>query len=280
MAKRSDRQRQNSPVSAILYAVAIIALAACIVGLVYYSRTQRKEEAKRLSELAREESLQQEELPDEQTEAESESAAESQKETEPSATESGSSEAVNDTSATESDGNESISEEDTKAAAAVSADAGSTAGTSASGTSNSSDAAESASASISGRTGTSDASVSEPASSDSTTAGNKENQTKKNDWKQDNILVLNGTGTSGVAGYWKGICEDAGCEHVAAATYRGSIEPHTVVYAEEGIDAQGVKDIFPDAEIRTGSVTENIIAADGQNYQIWIVVGKQDARNH
>ena len=259
MAKRSDRQRQNSPVSAILYAVAIIALAACIVGLVYYSRTQRKDEAKRLSELAREESLQQEE-------------------TEPSATEAGSSAAVNDTSATESEANESISEENTKAAAAVSA--GSTAGTSAFGTSNSSDAAESASASISGRTGTSDASASEPASSDSTTAENKGNQAKENDWKQDNILVLNGTGTSGVAGYWKGVCEDAGCEHVAAATYRGSIEPHTVVYAEEGIDAQGVKEIFPDAEIRTGSVTENIIAADGQNYQIWIVVGKQDARNH
>lgn len=273
MAKRSDRQRQNSPVSAILYAVAIIALAACIVGLVYYSRTQRKEEAKRLSELAREESLQQEELPDEQTEAESKSAAESQEETEPSATEAGSSAAVNDTSATESDANESISEENTKAAAAVSA--GSMAGTS-----NSSDAAESASASISGRTSTSDASASEPASSDSTTAENKGNQAKENDWKQDNILVLNGTGTSGVAGYWKGICEDAGCEHVAAATYRGAIEPHTVVYAEEGIDAQGVKEIFPDAEIRTGSVTENIIAADGQNYQIWIVVGKQDARNH
>ena len=102
MAKRSDRQRQNSPVSAILYAVAIIALAACIVGLVYYSRTQRKDEAKRLSELAREESLQQEE-------------------TEPSATEAGSSAAVNDTSATESEANESISEENTKAAAAVSA---------------------------------------------------------------------------------------------------------------------------------------------------------------
>ena len=236
MAKRSDRQRQNSPVSAILYAVAIVALAACIVGLVYYSGTQRKEEAKRLSELAREESLQQEELPDEQTEAESESAAEAQNETEPSATETG--------------------------------------------TSNSSDAAESASASISGRTGTSDASASEKASSDSVTAGNKGNQAKENDWKQDNILVLNGTGTSGVAGYWKGICEDAGCEHVAAATYRGAIEPHTVVYAEEGIDAQGVKEIFPDAEIRTGSVTENIIAADSQNYRIWIVVGKQDARNH
>lgn len=278
MAKRSDRQRQNSPVSAILYAVAIIALAACIVGLVYYSRTQRKEEAKRLSELAREESLQQEELPDEQTEAESQSAAESQEETEPSATEAGSSAAVNDTSATESDANESISEENTKAAAAVSA--GSTAGTSAFGTSNSSDAAESASASISGKTGTSDASASEPVSSDSNTAENKGNQAKENDWKQDNILVLNGTGTSGVAGYWKGVCEDSGCEHVAAATYRGSIEPHTVVYAEEGIDAQGVKEIFPDAEIRTGSVTENIIAADGQNYQIWIVVGKQDARNH
>ena len=103
------------------------------------------------------------------------------------------------------------------------------------------------------------------------------------------IIVLNGTGKAGVAAYWKRFLQMKGVANIVIADYKGSVGDRTVVYVAEGSDApKGVYDCFPNAEYREGSLEEsdpesknNIKAANDQTeyetYDVWIVVGKDDA---
>lgn len=103
------------------------------------------------------------------------------------------------------------------------------------------------------------------------------------------IIVLNGTGKAGVAAYWKRFLQMKGVANIVIADYKGSVGDRTVVYVAEGSDApEGVYDCFPNAEYREGSLEEsdpesknNIKAANDQTeyetYDVWIVVGKDDA---
>ena len=105
----------------------------------------------------------------------------------------------------------------------------------------------------------------------------------------DRVIVLNGTGKSGVASYWKRFLQMKGVANIVIADYKGSVGDRTVVYVAEGSDApKGVYDCFPNAEYREGSLEEsdpesknNIKAASDQTeyetYDVWIVVGKDDA---
>ena len=105
----------------------------------------------------------------------------------------------------------------------------------------------------------------------------------------DRVIVLNGTGKSGVASYWKRFLQMKGVANIVIADYKGSVGDRTVVYVAEGSDApEGVYDCFPNAEYREGSLEEsdpesknNIKAASDQTeyetYEVWIVVGKDDA---
>ena len=105
----------------------------------------------------------------------------------------------------------------------------------------------------------------------------------------DRVIVLNGTGKSGVASYWKRFLQMNGGANIFIADYKGSVGDRTVVYVAEGSDApKGVYDCFPNAEYREGSLEEsdpesknNIKAAKDQTeyetYDVWIVVGKDDA---
>ena len=105
----------------------------------------------------------------------------------------------------------------------------------------------------------------------------------------DRVIVLNGTGKSGVASYWKRFLRMKGVANIVIADYKGSVGDRTVVYVAEGSDApKGVYDCFPNAEYREGSLEEsdpesknNIKAASDQTeyetYDVWIVVGKDDA---
>lgn len=105
----------------------------------------------------------------------------------------------------------------------------------------------------------------------------------------DRVIVLNGTGKSGVASYWKRFLQTKGVANIVIADYTGSVGDRTVVYVAEGSDApKGVYDCFPNAEYREGSLEEsdpesknNIKAANDQTeyetYDVWIVVGKDDA---
>lgn len=105
----------------------------------------------------------------------------------------------------------------------------------------------------------------------------------------DRVIVLNGTGKAGVASYWKRFLQMKGVANIVIADYKGSVGDRTVVYVAEGSDApEGVYDCFPNAEYREGSLEEsdpesknNIKAAKDQTeyetYDVWIVVGKDDA---
>lgn len=127
------------------------------------------------------------------------------------------------------------------------------------------------------------AEVSMPAESES------ESQTKEAIAEGDRVIVLNGTGKSGVASYWKRFLQMKGVANIVIADYKGSVGDRTVVYVAEGSDApKGVYDCFPNAEYREGSLEEsdpesknNIKAANDQTeyetYDVWIVVGKDDA---
>ena len=116
-----------------------------------------------------------------------------------------------------------------------------------------------------------------------------ESQTKEAIAEGDRVIVLNGTGKSGVASYWKRFLQMKGVANIVIADYTGSVDDRTVVYVAEGSDApKGVYDCFPNAEYREGSLEEsdpesknNIKAAKDQTeydtYDVWIVVGKDDA---
>ena len=116
-----------------------------------------------------------------------------------------------------------------------------------------------------------------------------ESQTKEAIAEGDRVIVLNGTGKSGVASYWKRFLQMKGVANIVIADYKGSVGDRTVVYVAEGSDApKGVYDCFPNAEYREGSLEEsdpesknNIKAAEDQTeyetYDVWIVVGKDDA---
>ncbi len=103
------------------------------------------------------------------------------------------------------------------------------------------------------------------------------------------IMILNGTGKSGVASYWKRFLNGKGLTNVIMADYKGTVDAHTVIYVADGGDTpQGVYDLFPEAEYRSGSLEDadaeadaNIKVAAGQaeydSYDVWIVVGKDDA---
>lgn len=116
-----------------------------------------------------------------------------------------------------------------------------------------------------------------------------ESQTKEAIAEGDRVIVLNGTGKSGVASYWKRFLQMKGVANIVIADYTGSVDDRTVVYVAEGSDApKGVYDCFPNAEYREGSLEEsdpesknNIKAANDQTeydtYDVWIVVGKDDA---
>lgn len=122
-----------------------------------------------------------------------------------------------------------------------------------------------------------------------TAESESESQTKEAIAEGDRVIVLNGTGKSGVASYWKRFLQMKGVANIVIADYTGSVGDRTVVYVAEGSDApKGVYDCFPNAEYREGSLEEsdpesknNIKAAKDQTeyetYDVWIVVGKDDA---
>ena len=129
----------------------------------------------------------------------------------------------------------------------------------------------------------------EPSAEVSKAESESESQTKEAVAEGDRVIVLNGTGKSGVASYWKRFLQMKGVANIVIADYKGSVGDRTVVYVAEGSDApKGVYDCFPNAEYREGSLEEsdpesknNIKAAKDQTeyetYDVWIVVGKDDA---
>ena len=241
MAGNRRRKRENSGMHAFLYVLVVLVLLCGMGYLFYYSRSQAKERQEYIRELESKEMATKDFV--EVTifeEPESETESESQSSTQEVQTE----------TQTES---EIESESETKPESETST-----------------------------QTETS-AEVSMQAESES------ESQTKEVVAEGDRVIVLNGTGKSGVASYWKRFLQMKGVANIVIADYKGSVGDRTVVYVAEGSDApKGVYDCFPNAEYREGSLEEsdpesknNIKAAKDQTeyetYDVWIVVGKDDA---
>ena len=241
MAGNRRRKQENSGMHAFLYVLVVLVLLCGMGYLFYYSRSQAKERQEYIRELESKEMATKDFV--EATifeEPESETESESQSSTQEVQTE----------TQTES---EIESESETKPESETST-----------------------------QTETS-AEVSMQAESES------ESQTKEAVAEGDRVIVLNGTGKSGVASYWKRFLQMKGVANIVIADYTGSVDDRTVVYVAEGSDApKGVYDCFPNAEYREGSLEEsdpesknNIKAAKDQTeydtYDVWIVVGKDDA---
>lgn len=241
MAGNRRRKQENSGMHAFLYVLVVLVLLCGMGYLFYYSRSQAKERQEYIRELESKEMATKDFV--EATifeEPESETESESQSSTQEVQTE----------TQTES---EIESESETKPESETST-----------------------------QTETS-AEVSMQAESES------ESQTKEAVAEGDRVIVLNGTGKSGVASYWKRFLQMKGVANIVIADYKGSVGDRTVVYVAEGSDApKGVYDCFPNAEYREGSLEEsdpesknNIKAAKDQTeyetYDVWIVVGKDDA---
>ena len=241
MAGNRRRKQENSGMHAFLYVLVVLVLLCGMGYLFYYSRSQSQERQEYIKELESKEMATKDFV--EVTifeEPESETESESQSSTQEVQTE----------TQTES---EIESESETKPESETST-----------------------------QTETS-AEVSMQAESES------ESQTKEAVAEGNRVIVLNGTGKSGVASYWKRFLQMKGVANIVIADYKGSVGDRTVVYVAEGSDApKGVYDCFPNAEYREGSLEEsdpesknNIKAAKDQKeyetYDVWIVVGKDDA---
>ncbi len=241
MAGNRRRKRENSGMPAFLYVLVVLVLLCGMGYLFYYSRSQAKERQEYIRELESKEMATKDFV--EVTifeEPESETESEAQSSTQEVQTETQTESEIESESETEPESETSTQTETS-------------------------------------------AEVSMQAESES------ESQTKEAVAEGDRVIVLNGTGKSGVASYWKRFLQMKGVANIVIADYKGSVGDRTVVYVAEGSDApKGVYDCFPNAEYREGSLEEsdpesknNIKAAKDQTeyetYDVWIVVGKDDA---
>lgn len=241
MAGNRRRKRENSGMPAFLYVLVVLVLLCGMGYLFYYSRSQAKERQEYIRELESKEVATKDFV--EVTifeEPESETESEAQSSTQEVQTETQTESEIESESETEPESETSTQTETS-------------------------------------------AEVSMQAESES------ESQTKEAVAEGDRVIVLNGTGKSGVASYWKRFLQMKGVANIVIADYKGSVGDRTVVYVAKGSDApKGVYDCFPNAEYREGSLEEsdpesknNIKAAKDQTeyetYDVWIVVGKDDA---
>ena len=241
MAGNRRRKQENSGMHAFLYVLVVLVLLCGMGYLFYYSRSQAKERQEYIRELESKEMATKDFV--EATifeEPESETESEAQSSTQEVQTETQTESEIESESETEPESETSTQTETS-------------------------------------------AEVSMQAESES------ESQTKEVVAEGDRVIVLNGTGKSGVASYWKRFLQMKGVANIVIADYKGSVGDRTVVYVAEGSDApKGVYDCFPNAEYREGSLEEsdpesknNIKAAKDQTeyetYDVWIVVGKDDA---
>lgn len=95
-----------------------------------------------------------------------------------------------------------------------------------------------------------------------------------------NIVVLNGTSTSGLASAWSNKFTSAGFSNVAYGNYNGSGESQTRIYvAEEGM-GNDLAAYFSDAVISIGSVDAGNYSIKGgtsmEQVDIFIVIGSND----
>lgn len=244
MAGNRRRKQENSGMRKFLYVVVVLVLLGSMGYLFYYSRSQAKERQEYIQELESKEAATKSQVqftkPESESKSESETESQAQSETQSETqieSESESSSEVQSESQTEA-----ISESELQS----------------------------------------------ETQSSSQSELKAESQTEASELGP-HIMLLNGTGKSGVAAYWKRLLNAKGVTEIVMADYKGTVEDKTVIYvAEGGSSLEGVRELFPDADYLTGSLRDadadvdtNVRVAAGQkeydSYDVWIVVGKDDA---
>ncbi|MDE6026398.1 MAG: LytR C-terminal domain-containing protein [Lachnospiraceae bacterium] len=89
-----------------------------------------------------------------------------------------------------------------------------------------------------------------------------------------NILVLNSTNTSGLAGRWCGRLNEKGYSHTEAADYSDTQEHTRIVAREDGV-GKDLLQYFDNATYEVGIVTEGT-AASVEGKDIVIIIGTAD----
>ena len=245
MANRRRRRQEKSGISGVLYAVIILALLVSMGYLFYYSRSQSKERQEYIKELESKEAATKSFVTEVEVETETESETETVADTEVQTD-------------VETDGQTEVeTETDTAAATETGIETEAEASTEAGQEANTQAEAEMASA--------------------TEVESNAEGVV-------DTIMILNGTGKSGVAAYWKRILIAKGYTHIVMADYKGTVEERTVVYLKDGGDAPvDFYSCFPTMQVQAGefTISDDVKIAAGQqeydSYDAWIVVGKDDA---
>ncbi|MGN0438524.1 MAG: LytR C-terminal domain-containing protein [Lachnospiraceae bacterium] len=94
-----------------------------------------------------------------------------------------------------------------------------------------------------------------------------------------NIIVLNSTSTSGLAGAWSNKLKGAGFANIAVGNYSAGNEATTKIYvAEEGM-GKDLLSYFSGATIVVGNVDAGVYSVTGgsmDHYDIFIVIGNSD----
>lgn len=240
MAGNRRRKQENSGMRKFLYVVVVLVLLGSMGYLFYYSRSQAKERQEYIQELESKEAATKSQVQFTKPESESESESETESQAQSGTqieSESESSSEVQSESQTEA-----ISESELQS----------------------------------------------ETQSSSQSELEAESQTEASELGP-HIMLLNGTGKSGVAAYWKRLLNAKGVTEIVMADYKGTVEDKTVIYVAEGRSSlEGVRELFPDADYLTGSLRDadadvdiNVRVAAGQkeydSYDVWIVVGKDDA---
>jgi preprotein translocase subunit YajC len=251
MANRRRRRREDSGVSRVLYVLLVLVLLVGMGCLFYYSRSQSKEHQEYIEKLESKEAgtktfVTQVEETEEETETGTESESDTELESE--------TESISEAEIETGGDTESVSEAETESGAK--------------------------------REGLSEGEAEAQAAESS--AENKvmaETDTQSEAGKEIvNIMILNGTGKSGVAAYWKRFLSAKGYAHIVMADYKEEVEAQTVVYLKNGGDApEAFYSCFPTLKVQDGelALSDKIEVAAGQDeydsYDAWIVVGKDDA---
>lgn len=255
MANRRRRRREDSGVSKVLYVLLVLVLLVGMGCLFYYSRSQSKERQDYIKELESKETGTRTFVTwvgetEKETETETELETETETETEPESE----TESVSEAEIETGGDTESVGEAE----------------------------AESGAKSEGLSEGEEEVQAAE------SNAENKvmvEANTQSEAGKEIvNIMILNGTGKSGVAAYWKRFLSAKGYAHIVMADYKEEVEAQTVVYLKNGGDApEAFYSCFPTLKVQDGelALSDKIEVAAGQDeydsYDAWIVVGKDDA---
>lgn len=110
-----------------------------------------------------------------------------------------------------------------------------------------------------------------------------ESETESVDYDM-NIVILNGTGTEGVAGYWQSELKKEGYTNVVSASYGRKSEENTLLIAETREKAEPLSDSFQNARIQVGQLEDKteIETAEGvklpEEVDVWVIVGKEDVK--